>query len=425
MVRKDVITMSIEEIKRLRLIEKVKVKRIKQREAAEMLGLTERQIRRIVKRFKEEGEKGLTHRLRGRGSNRRISEEEIERMVNICAEKYKGFGPTLASEKLVERDKIRVSREKLRNIMMDYGLWVPRRKSKRHRKWRERMKYFGEMVQMDGSHHDWLEGRGEELTLMGYIDDATNNVYAEFHEYEGTKPAMKSFKGYIKRNGIPQKVYLDKHTTYKSTKKETLEDQLDGKEPQSQFERALEELGVDVIHANSPQAKGRIERLFRTFQDRLIKEMRLRDIKTKEEANKFLRWYLPKYNKRFVVEPAGKENLHREIDKGLNLSKIFTIRTERTVRNDYTIIHERQFYQLETDMALKGRKVTVEECLNGRQRIEYKGKYIKYKKVKALSWPKAEVNLKRSLKIRRKYKPPKSHPWKKTYKDTDNYRVAL
>ncbi len=425
MDRKDVITMRIKEIKRIKVIENVKKKKIKQREAAEILGVTERQVRRIVKRFRKEGEKGLVHKLRGRESNRKMPEEKVENMADICGEKYKGFGPTLASEKLLELDKMRVSPEKLRNIMIDHGLWVPRRKSRKHRKWRERKKHCGEMVQMDGSHHNWLEGRGEELTLMGYIDDATNRVYAEFHEYEGTKPAMKSFKGYIRKYGIPQKVYLDKHTTYKSPKKETLEEQLTGKRPKSQFERALGELGVDVAHANSPQAKGRIERLFRTLQDRLIKEMRLDDISTKKEANKFLKNYLPKYNERFAVEAAGKEDLHRDIDKEIDLNKVFAIRTERTVRNDFTILHERQYYQLETGEVLRGRKVMVEERLDGWTRIDYKGRYIKYKKVKGPVMHRTKIGSVSKLKIKRKHKPVKKHPWKRPYKDMYDRSIAL
>jgi hypothetical protein len=206
----------------------------------------------------------LIHQLRGREASNKINKAIRDKVVDLYSEKYKGFGPTLGQEKIVEIDKVCMSRESFRHVLIEAGLWESTRKSKKHRQWRERMKYKGEMVQMDGSHHDWLEGRGPWLVLMGYIDDATGVVHAEFHDYEGTKPAMISFKGYIKKYGIPMKLYLDKHSTYKSTQKETEEEQLAGERAQSQFERALYTIGVEVIHANSPQAKGRIERLFKT-----------------------------------------------------------------------------------------------------------------------------------------------------------------
>jgi len=175
---------------------------------------------------------------------------------------------------------------------------------------------------MDGSHHDWFEGRGAGCVFMGYIDDARGEVFGRFYPYEGTIPAMDSFKRYIKKNGLPMSVYLDKHTTYKSTAKPTIQDELNNTQPLSEFERALKELGVEVIHANSPQAKGRIERLFGTLQDRVVKEMRLRGIRTIEEANCFLEEYLPLYNSRFAVCPKGKDNLHRPVGRGLELDGI-------------------------------------------------------------------------------------------------------
>jgi len=199
---------------------------------------------------------------------------------------------------------------------------------------------------MDGSHHDWLEGRGHELVLMGYIDDATNTVFARFYNYEGTIPAMESFKHYIKKYGIPMSVYLDRHSTYKSTGKPTIEDELANKMPKSQFERALEELGVRVLHAYSPQAKGRIERLFKTLQDRLIKEMRLQGIKTKEEANEFLNHYLRGHNERFSIKPAKEGDLHRGIPKDVDIDKVLCIKTKRTLRNDFTISHDGRLYQI-------------------------------------------------------------------------------
>jgi len=281
----DIILMSGEELRRLGVIRRVLEGGMRQAKAAGILGLSERQVRRIVKRVGQEGDRGIIHKSRGRWSNRRLTEGLKERVLGVYREKYPDFGPTFASEKLEEVDGIKLGVQTLRNWLLEAGLWQKRRKGRRHRRWRQRKEYRGEMIQMDGSHHDWLEGRGSELVLMGYIDDATNNVLGRFYDYEGTLPAMDSFQRYVRRYGLPQSVYLDRHTTYKSTAKPTLEDELGGRKAMSQFERALEELGVKVIHANSPQAKGRIERLFGTFQDRLIKEMRLKDIKTKEQAN--------------------------------------------------------------------------------------------------------------------------------------------
>jgi hypothetical protein len=247
---KDIITMSGKELSRLKVIEKAIEKEIRQREAASILNLSERQIRRIVKRVLTEGEGGIVHRLRGGVSNRRIPTRIKKKAIGLYRKTYTGFGPTLAQEKLLEREGINVSKETLRRWLMEEHLWERHRKRREHRRWRERKECPGQMIQMDGSHHDWLEGRGPEMVLMGYIDDATNTAFARFYAYEGTFPAMDSFRAYIERYGIPQSVYVDRHTTYRSTQKLTLEEELEGKRrSKSQFERALEELGVEVILA--------------------------------------------------------------------------------------------------------------------------------------------------------------------------------
>ncbi len=280
MAGKDIIKMSIKELKRLKIIQEAIDRHITQKTASSIIGITERQIRRITKAVRDEGEKGIIHKSRGMASNRRIPDKIRSKVLMLYKKKYPDFGPTLACEKFSEIDDINISTESLRKWLIEAGIWKRRRKRTRHRQWRQRKECFGQMVQMDGSHHDWLEGRGPELVLMGYIDDATSNTFARFYDYEGTIPALDSFKRYIKKYGIPQSVYLDRHTTYKSTKKFTGEEELEGlARAKSQFERALSELGVEVIHAYSPQAKGRIERLFGVLQDRLIKEMRLRGIR--------------------------------------------------------------------------------------------------------------------------------------------------
>jgi len=298
MAGEDMIMARQGELKRLHVIQKVLEKVVKQVEAAEILSLSARQIRRIVKRIRIEGERGILHKSRGRPSNRQIPRKIRDKVIQFYRRQYKDFGPTLATEKLLERNGIGISDETLRKWLMETGDWKKVRRGRRHRQWRERKHHCGEMVQMDGSHHDWFEGRGPRSVLMGYIDDATGRVFGRFYDYEGTIPAMESFRGYIQKYGLPMSVYLDKHTTYKSTGKPTIQDELKNTQPLSEFERALKELGVEVIHANSPQAKGRIERLFGTLQDRLVKEMRLRGIRTIEEANGFWEDYLPWYNRR-------------------------------------------------------------------------------------------------------------------------------
>jgi len=371
--------MSQKELKRLHIIRKAIDKGIKQREAAEVLGLSQRQIRRLVKRVREESDKGVIHRLRGIKSHRAIGEKIKQKALGLCRGIYTGFNPTFASEKLFERDKIKIGRETLRQWFIAEGIAYEKRKARPHRKWRPRKEHCGEMVQMDGSHHDWFEGRGPKCVLMGYIDDATNQVHARFYEYEGTLPAMDSFKRYILRYGLPMSVYFDRHPTYKSTKKESIEDELLNRQALSQFGRALEELGVHFIHAQSAPAKGRVERLFKTFQDRLVKEMRLRGIKSIPAANEFLRTYLPIFNKRFKVEPVAGEDLHRPLVAEAGLDRIFAVRTERALRNDFTVAHEGRLYQVEDN--IRSDKVIVEDRLNGKRLITYKGRSLRYHEI--------------------------------------------
>ncbi len=410
MTEKDIIRMSIREVKRLKVIQEAIERHITQRVAASLIGLSERQTRRLVRVVREEGEEGVIHRLRGRFSNRKTPAEVKAKVLMFYRSKYSGFGPTLATEKLGELDGIKLSDETLRKWLMEAGLWQRRYKRSRHRQWKQRKECFGEMVQMDGSHHDWLEGRGPELVLMAYIDDATNHVFARFYDYEGTIPGMDSFKRYARRYGLPVSIYLDRHTTYKSTKKPTEWEEFEKIEPLSQFERALKELGVDVIHAYSPQAKGRVERLFGVLQDRLVKEMRLRGIKTLEEANEFLADYLPQFNRRFRVCPANDTNVHVRVPKYFNLDKYLCIKTERTVRNDNTITHNGRLYQIRE--VVKTNKVIVEERLNSSLHIMGKGTSLRYREI-----AEKPVKIEQAIDLRRFHRPPKpaeNHPWRRS-----------
>lgn len=422
MEEKDIIRMSIKELKRLHVVKKVLERQLKQRQAASILSLSERQIRRIIKAVKEEGEAGIIHKSRGQPSNRRLPGNIKEEALKLYQDKYKGFGPTLATEKLEEIDKIKLSTETLRKWLTQAGLWKKTRKFKGHHKWRPRKEYFGEMVLIDGSHHDWLEGKGSELVLMGHIDDATGTTFAKFYDYEGTLPAMDSFKAYIKKYGIPLSIYLDRHTTYRSGRKLTIEEELQGVDkPLSQFERACKELGVEVIHANSPQARGRVERKFGVFQDRLIKEMRLAGISSKDEANDFLLSYLPKHNKRFSVLPAREEDLRHKVPKHIKLDQILAIKVKRRLRNDNTISFNGSLYLIEEKLNTKA--ISVEERTDGLMCLSSNGRRLRYKPIEK---PTKKEEIKESLPGERKPNiPPPDHPWRQFKIKPVNYKKGF
>ena len=279
----------------------------------------------------------------------------------------------------------------------------------RSRTWRERKAHAGELLQLDGSHHDWLEGRGPRGVLMAYIDDASSRVLARFYEYEGTIPAMDSFTRYVTRYGIPLAVYADRHTTYQSPAKPTVEEQLAGREPTSQFGRALGELGVELIPAHSPQAKGRVERLFKTFQDRLIKEMRLAGVSTLDEANRFLEDYLPIYNQRFSVQPAQAADLHRPRPAHRELDRILCLKTTRCLRKDFTIAHQGGLYQIHN--TVRALHVLVEERIDGTMRITHQGRPLGFHAI--ASRPMKAAEAKKVPRPRYPATPRPDHPWRK------------
>lgn len=407
MAGKGIISMTQEELKRLHVIRKALDKSITQIEAANIIGLCLRQAQRIVKAVKSEGDKGVIHKSRGQPSNRALPDKIKEKALKLYKEKYHDFGPTLGSEKLFEIDKIKINDETLRLWLLKASIPYKQRKKRPHRHWRERKHSFGEMIQMDGSHHDWFEGRGPACVLMGYIDDATGRPFARFYSYEGTLPAMDSFKRYIKKYGVPASIYLDKHPTYKSTKRQTIEEELNNIESLSQFSRAAKELGVEVIYADSPQAKGRIERLFNTFQNRLIKEMRLKGIKSTKEGNMFLRHYLLAYAKRFAVVPANETNLHRPIPQRIDLDAVFCVKTIRVLRNDFTVAHNNKLYQVEDNPNTA--KVTVQERSNGSIHISYRDTDLKFREI--TTRPKKQQEQPQAPKER--YIPPKDHSWRR------------
>ncbi len=407
MVGEDRVVMSGKELRRLHVIRQAMDKKLRQREAGALLGLTVRQVRRLIKRVRAEGEAGLAHRGRGRPSNQRLPEKVKARVRRLYDRHYGDFGPTLAAEKLAEHHGITLSDETLRLWLRAAGVAHFQRRKRPHRSWRARKPHVGELVQLDGSHHDWLEGRGPHGVLMAYIDDASSRVFARFYAYEGTIPAMDSFRRYIQRYGIPLAVYADQHTTYQSPAKPTVEEQLAGVDPTSQFGRALGELGVALIPAHSPQAKGRVERLFHTFQDRLIKELRLARVSTLDEANRFLEAYLPIYNRRFAVPPAQAADLHRPRPAGGALDRILCIKTARCLRRDWTVAHHGHLYQVRTNV--RTTHVMVEERLDGTMRLTHQGRALAYHAITARP---VKAAVKPVPPPRRPVTPRPDHPWR-------------
>lgn len=408
MAEQDRIIMSQRESNRLYVIRQAIDKEVTQKQAAELLGLVERQVRRLVRSIRAEGNAGICHKSRGKRSHNGIADKIKAKAIALCRDRYKEFGPTHAGEKLLTAHGIKVSDETLRGWFQQEHIPYRGRKKRPHRQWRKRKAHRGEMVQMDGSHHDWFEGRGPVCVLMGYIDDATGRVYARLYEYEGTLPAMDGFKRYIRRYGIPQSVYLDRHSTYKSMAKQTIEEELNGIRPMSHFEKSLAELEVEVIHAYSPQAKGRIERLFGTFQDRVVKEMRLVGVTNIAEGNAFLDGYLPEYNRKFAKEAAEQADFHRPIVNKKALDTILSIKTDHALRNDFTIAHDKKLYQIKSNVRAK--KVTVEERTDGSMHILHDGQRLKYKKID--DRPMKEEIPSRKSRIIRVRQQPVTHPWK-------------
>lgn len=414
-MREELITLTKKELERLAIVRRVMKRELKQKVAAELLELSARQVRNLVRKVERDGARGLAHGNRGKPSPKRMAQTLVDRIVALVKARYRDFKPKFAAEKLWKRDKIKVSDEKMRQIMIDAKLWHVRRHKTEVHPWREPKAHYGEMVQMDGSHHAWLEARGPKLVLMGMVDDARNRFYGRFYAYEGVHPAMNVLEGYIRRYGLPQSLYVDKHSTYKTVRHPSEDELLRGEEASTQFERATQELGIKIIHAHSPQAKGRIERAFATLQDRLVKELRLASLSTLEDANRFLESYLPAFNAQFEHEPRESEDLHRPLPKGLKLEKIFCLKTVRTILDGYLIRWKgKRFAIKEPSRRMLGRPATVMLHFDGRMIIHYEGRDLGYREV-----PERPKRIPAAPVVRPKppkYIPPPTHPWK-VYRD--------
>ena len=385
---KGTISMSMKETERITIMDNLIAKRIKQKHASKQLGISIRQVQRLMKRYKREGIAGLVHKSRGRTSNRALSTEQKGRIVLLIRKDYHDFGPTLAAEKLFERDGIVVSKETVRQLMIKEQLWKARKlKYVVVHTYRERRSCVGELVQLDGSPHRWFEMRATPCTLVAYIDDATSRIMdGEFVDYEGTLTLFGATEHYLREHGKPLSFYVDKHSTFKINRQATVEEELKDFLPQSQFARAMKQVRIELIFANSPQAKGRVERLFETLQDRLVKELRLAGICTKAEATGYFREvYIPKHNARFAVAPKDTTNVHRVLIASDDLRRIFTVQTQRHVSRALVVQYKNTRYQLDVtgpyQYLLKNQHILVEENRSGALVFRHKDKTILYKPI--------------------------------------------
>lgn len=412
------IRMSQKEMSRADVISRLIRKEINGTEASKQLQLSVRQVRNLKGKVKRSGIKALIHGNRGRPSNRAIDPTTLTKAEGILQENYPDFHPTHAMEKLEEKHSLKFSKEKVRQLMIAAGLWTerPRKTNGEYRSWRPRKEQVGEMIQFDGSYHLWLEGRGGVSCLLAGIDDATGNpTHCLFTDGgEGVIPVLTFWKSYVETHGKPLSIYLDRHSTYKVNSKGVFDDPT----VLTQFERAMKDLDIQVIHARSPQAKGRVERLFGTLQNRLVKEMRLENISSLAEATRFTeKTFLPSYRRKFAVSPRRRGDLHRPLTENekKKIDSIFSHQETRIVNNDFTISYTGRWFQLaEQQPTLVCRKdnVLVEERLDGSIHCSLRGKYLV-----CIALPKRpeKGTLKKVVALsrdRQLYRPPANHPWR-------------
>jgi molybdenum-dependent DNA-binding transcriptional regulator ModE len=378
----ETLRMSRRERKRLELLSRVGRSELTLAKAAELLGLSYRQAKRVYRRYREEQDAGLVHRLRGRASNRRTLSAEREEALQLYRDKYADFGPTLAVEYLTREDGQKLTVSTLRRWLMSAGLWKTRKSGPKHRRWRARKEHVGEMLQMDGSHHDWFEGRRAWAVLMVMIDDATNRTYGRFFEEETTVACMTTFQRYVEQHGLPRSLYVDRAGIYEPTRDASVDEELAETGPLTQFGRAMQELDVELILAHSPQAKGRVERRHGVFQDRLVKAMRLAKLNELDAANSFLEEkFLPDLNARFTLEPKQLADVHRRVSQGVRLADVLSFQESRVVQNDWTLQWRCRHFQLteaNQRLALVRQKVLVCEHLDGTVHLKYRDRELPF-----------------------------------------------
>jgi transposase len=381
MKQQEMLVLSKEDRDRLKVLHEAERGHITQREAGARLGLSERWVRKLLARVQKEGDHGVVHRLRGRTSNRKVDKKERQKVVKLVESKYRDFGPTLAAEYLEEKHGMRISKEALRQWLIEAGVWkARRRKVDEVHVWRPRRSCCGELVQWDTSEHDWLEGRGPKLYLVAMVDDATSRAMARFVAHDSVEENLKLLWRYLERFGRPVEFYTDKGSLFRVNQPQRHQADEGREETRTQIGRALNELGIGWIAAHSPQAKGRIERFFGTAQDRLVKGLRIAQVSTLEAANAYLeKEYLPLWNRRFTVAPAKAANAHRGLQPEHDLAAILSHVEQRVVTNDYTIRYGGQFYQIgraDIRPGLRGGMVRVERRLDGTIAIRFRNRYV-------------------------------------------------
>jgi len=410
----NLLTMSDREITRLEVMQRLKDKRLRQDEASRILGISVRQIKRLFRAYKDQGPPGLVSRRRGKPSNHQLDPQTVQKAIDLICEHYRDFGPTLAHEKLTEKHDLWLSRESVRGIMIAEGWWKPKRTKKPSvHQMRERRACFGELVQIDGSDHDWFEGRAPRCTLLVYIDDATGQLGELWFVPEETFFGYcKASRHYFERYGKPVAFYSDKHGIFRVNQPRPL----GTTSGLTQFGRAMQELDVEIICANTPQAKGRIERANQTLQDRLVKELRLQGISNIDSANAYLGEFRDDYNRRFAVLPRSTHNAHRPLLKSENLDIILTHQKIGTLSKNLTVQFKGMIYQIQSnrpDYAMRKAQVSVCENAQGEVIILYKNKPLAYTTYQK-SPRQAEVVDSKTLdrQIKTPKPPAPNHPWR-------------
>lgn len=413
----ELLTMSKKELTRLEVMQRLEEKRLTQKEAAEMLEVSTRHIRRLLQSYREQGEQGLVSKRRGKPSNNCLKPEVKQKAKDLLHSRYHDFGPTLAHEKLIELHELKLSVESIRTIMIAEELWKPRKvKRKVVHQMRLRRACLGELVQIDGSPHAWFEDRGPACCLLVYIDDATGKLMELFFvPVENTFGYFAATRRYLDRHGIPVAFYSDKHGIFKINAKNALSGS-----GLTQFGRGMKHLDIEIICANTPQAKGRVERANETLQDRLVKELRLQNINTIEAANDFTPEYIEDFNRRFAVQPRSNHNAHLPLLLSKDeLDIIFSRQETRILSKNLTLQYHKVVYQIQTTRltyAMRKAQVTVCENAQGKITILYKGKPLNYS-IFHKQQRQAEVVMSKEIdthlkKIKKTHKPAPDHPWR-------------
>jgi hypothetical protein len=411
----ETLVMSGKERKRLEVFRRVLAKELTLSKGAELLGISGRQAKRILARYRLQGDAGLVHRLRGRASNRHVQPIRKEQAMALYCEKYVGYGPTLAAECLERDDGLSVPVSTLRSWLSSGGLWQRQRRRKLHRRRRVRREHFGELVQLDGSHHDWFEGRRGTAVLMVMIDDATGRIFAWFFENESWESAATTLRCYVRWRGLPRALYVDRHGIYRADWEPTSEEILAEIEPKTQFGRAMHELEVELILARSPQAKGRVERVNRTLQDRLVKELTRAGISDLESANRYLEeQYLDRFNAQFGRLPAQPSDLHRVVEDE-RVVRVLSLQEARVVQPDWTVRWHNGFLQFPRASAAHvqpGQEVVVSKQLDGQMRIFAGDVELAWSTVREPVPPPAARKPHGPPRSNQGQKPRADHPWR-------------